>query len=66
MFLIFESRRGVHSVQELAFLDLTYKVAIVRPGMEARTITVLDSVSGQANSKEMLALVRYVQPDGWG
>ena len=51
-------RRG-ESVQELAFLDLKYEVEIIRPGMDAETLTVLDGVSGQANSKEMLALVRH-------
>lgn len=47
-----------HSFQELAFLDLKYQVERVRPGMEAETITILDGVSGQVNSGEMLALVR--------
>lgn len=30
----------------------------VRPGMETETLRVLEGVSGQANSGEMLALVR--------
>ena len=46
------------AIQELAFLDLKYEVENIRPGMEAETLTVLDGVSGQANSREMLALVR--------
>eukprot|EP00903_Cladosiphon_okamuranus_P006188 g6085.t1 len=45
------------SIQELAFLDLTYEVDNVRPGMETEPLTVLDGVSGQANSGEMLALM---------
>lgn len=45
------------SIQELAFLDLKYEVDNVRPGMETETLTVLEGVSGQANSGEMLALV---------
>ena len=46
------------SIQELAFLDLKYEVENIRPGVEAETLTVLDGVSGQANWREMLALVR--------
>lgn len=46
-----------HAIQELAFLDLKYEVENIRPGMEAETLTVLDGVSGQANSREMLALM---------
>lgn len=46
------------SIQELAFLDLKYEVENIRPGMEAEILTVLDGVSGQANSREILALVR--------
>ena len=46
------------SIRELAFLDLKYEVENARPGKEMETLTVLDGVSGQANSREMLALVR--------
>lgn len=46
------------TIQELAFLNLTYEVDNVRPGKETETLRVLDGVSGQANSREMLALVR--------
>ena len=53
-------RRG-DSIQELAFLDLKYEVENIRPGMEAETLTVLEGVSGQANSGEMLALVRLTE-----
>ena len=49
------NRKG--AIQELAFLDLKYEVENIRPGMEAESLTVLDGVSGQANSREMLALV---------
>eukprot|EP00904_Undaria_pinnatifida_P003908 jgi/Undpi1/13518/HiC_scaffold_8.g03177.m1 len=45
------------AIQELAFLDLKYEVENIRPGMEAESLTVLDGVSGQANSREMLALM---------
>lgn len=45
------------AIQELAFLNLTYEVDNVRPGKETETLRVLDGVSGQANSREMLALV---------
>lgn len=56
------------SIQELAFLDLKYEVENIRPGMEDETLTVLDGVSGQANSREMLALVRKQNLRGvsWG
>lgn len=50
------------SIQELAFLDLKYEVENIRPGMEAETLKVLEGVSGQANSGEMLALVRVLEP----
>eukprot|EP00904_Undaria_pinnatifida_P003909 jgi/Undpi1/13519/HiC_scaffold_8.g03178.m1 len=45
------------SIQELAFLDLKYEVENARPGKETETLTVLEGVSGQANSREMLALM---------
>eukprot|EP00752_Nemacystus_decipiens_P017531 g15711.t1 len=53
---IFPPNRG-DSIQELAFLDLNYEVDNVRPGMETETLRVLEGVSGQANSGEMLALM---------
>ncbi|CAM9153959.1 unnamed protein product [Scytosiphon promiscuus] len=53
---IFPPNRG-NSIQELAFLDLKYEVENIRPGMEAETLQVLEGVSGQANSGEMLALM---------
>ncbi|CAB1099125.1 ABC [Ectocarpus sp. CCAP 1310/34] len=53
---IFPPNRG-DSIQELAFLDLKYEVENIRPGMEAETLKVLEGVSGQANSGEMLALM---------
>ena len=37
----------------------------MRPGKQAETLTVLDGVSGQANSREMLALVRIKSGDLW-
>lgn len=53
--LVFPNRPD--TIQELAFLDLTYEVDNVRPGKETESLRVLDSVSGQANSMEMLALM---------
>lgn len=53
------------SIQELAFLDLKYEVDNVRPGMETETLKVLEGVSGQANSGEMLALVRSIPLKCW-
>ena len=55
-YLVHSNRKG--AIQELAFLELKYEVENIRPGMEDETLTVLDGVSGQANSREMLALVR--------
>lgn len=57
---LLQTARG-DSIQELAFLDLKYEVENIRPGMEAETLKVLEGVSGQANSGEMLALVRVLE-----
>lgn len=46
------------AIQELAFLGLSYEVDNFKPGKEKEVLKVLDGVSGQANSGEMLALVR--------
>ncbi|CAM9936644.1 unnamed protein product, partial [Choristocarpus tenellus] len=50
------------TIQELAFMDVSYTVETTIPGKrrdkrEPETLQVLHSISGQADSKEMLALM---------
>lgn len=44
-------------IQELAFLGLSYEVESSKPGQPPEKLKVLNGVSGQAKSKEMVALV---------